>query len=143
MKTDTIDLDKIREKIELIPYPGFSRSIAHFKIFDFVEIRDGKLFVSLNVNMRSKDSYLTLKGDVEKVLKSLSNKIEYDLTINNEASFLDADVSAYSRGQNAGRMECQNFHCKGELGSTYLRYKIQRGGFREENMQGRRRTRDL
>ena len=97
MKADTIDLDEIREKIELIPYPGFSRSIAHFKIFDLVEIRDGKLFVSLNVNMRSKDSYLTLKGDVEKVLKSLSNTIEYDLTINNEASFLDADVSMHTR----------------------------------------------
>ena len=66
MKADTIDLAKIREKIELIPYPGFSRSIAHFKIFDFVEIRDGKLFVSLNVNMRIKESYLTLKAMLKK-----------------------------------------------------------------------------
>ncbi len=98
MKQEVFEpMDLIRKKLEAIPYPGFSRSIAQFKILDSIEIENGRLLVTVNVNMRSRTSYETLETDLKNVLDTFSSQFEYELTIKNESSFLDDEVSIQTR----------------------------------------------
>ena len=89
MKQEVFEpMDLIRKKLEAIPYPGFSRSIAQFKILDSIEIENGRLLVTVNVNMRSRTSYETLETDLKNVLDTFSSQFEYELTIKNESSLI-------------------------------------------------------
>ena len=43
-------VNKINDNLKKINYPGFSRDIISFGIVKSIEIKDDKLYISINVN---------------------------------------------------------------------------------------------
>jgi ATP-binding protein involved in chromosome partitioning len=63
--------DEIKEHLKAVKYPGFSRDIVSFGLVKSADFADGRVRVALGLSTNDPKVPLQLKGEVERVLRSV------------------------------------------------------------------------
>ncbi len=63
-------VNKINDNLKKINYPGFSRDIISFGIVKSIEIKDDKLYISINVNSDDKSKIDLIENEIKNMLNA-------------------------------------------------------------------------
>ena len=63
-----LQIEKVKEILKTIKYPGFSRDILSFGIVKNLSIKDNKLFIEINITTDNKDTILTLENQITSLI---------------------------------------------------------------------------